>query len=219
MGLEVVRLNPGAECEPLYRFRYEVYVEEQGLKPRDANQRTRTIHDGLDDCSIQYAAFSEGRVIASLRATLLSDVQAPEALIERFGMTEAIRRFGIRSICTTSRFIIARDHRRSRLSLHLMDAAYCDARERGLRLNFGDCSPHLVGFYEHMGYRTYAPIFVDDDYGVKTPLLMMFGDQEQFRRVRSPLRRTAVRYQDDTEARVWFEAVYPASCETGEPTD
>ncbi len=65
-------------------------------------------------------------------------------------------------------------------------------------------------FYEHMGFRTYAPRFVDASYGPKVPLLMLFGDRDRFRFVGSPLRRIADRYADDAEARVWFEKRYPS---------
>jgi GNAT superfamily N-acetyltransferase len=192
----------------LYRFRYQVYVEDQGFSPPGADHSERTLTDPLDDCSFQYAIVSEGQVVGSLRATLLSDLDFPKPLITRFRMEEAIERFGRSVICTTSRFIIARAYRGSRVSLRLMEAAYEDARMHGIRLNYGDCSLNLIHFYERMGYRAYGPAFEDPDYGVKAALLMLIGDRDRFRSVGSPLRRAADCYPDDAEARDWFEGIY-----------
>jgi hypothetical protein len=89
-----------------------------------------------------------------------------------------------------------------------MEAAYKDAKRLGVRLNYGDCSPNLIPFYEHLGYRAYGPWFEDPEYGVKSPLLMLVGDRDRFRQVGSPLRRVADRYPDDAEARDWFEGAH-----------
>ncbi len=92
------------------------------------------------------------------------------------------------------------------------DARRVPGREQkqGLRLkDFGDCSPHLLPFYEHLGYRRYTAAFNDTAYGFKVPILMLLGDRKRFEQVRTPLARIATEYPDDAEARAWFERTYP----------
>ena len=78
-----------------------------------------------------------------------------------------------------------------------------------MRLNYGDCSPHMLEFYEHMGYRRYTRAYNDTFFGFKLPILMLIGDQQLFARVCSPLGRLAAAYADDVEARDWFARTYP----------
>ena len=130
-------------------------------------------------------------------------------LIEKFQMESAIAELGSSAICTTSRFMLDPQRRHGRAILQLMEAAYLGAGVRGVRLNYGDCSPHLVPFYEHLGYRRYARAYNDTSYGFKVPILMLTGDRVGLERLRSPLARVAARFPDDPEARAWFERYYP----------
>jgi CRP-like cAMP-binding protein len=125
-------------------------------------------------------------------------------------MEPAIAAMGRSAICTTSRFII---HPRLRMGLsiyRLMEHAYEDGMARGIRLNYGDCSPHLLPFYEHLGYRRYTDAYNDTAYGFKVLILMLGRDQQRLARMRSPLAHVAARFPDDPEARDWFERTYPA---------
>ncbi|MBT7032137.1 MAG: cyclic nucleotide-binding domain-containing protein [Rhodospirillaceae bacterium] len=76
-------------------------------------------------------------------------------------------------------------------------------------MNYGDCSPHLLPFYEHLGYRRYTEGYNDTAYGFKVPILMLMGDQEYFEKVRSPLRRLANEAPDNARGRNWFTSNYP----------
>ena len=210
MTLDVVRLDLDSRDE-LFRFRYQVYVENLGYSPPEADHLGRLLHDSLDDCSYQYALLSNKTVVGSLRATFLDDVSDPSDLVQRFRMGSALCRFGRSAIGTTSRFMVAPEYRGSKAILRLMEAVYVNAGGRGIRLNYGDCSPHMLPLYAHLGYRTYEAPFVCPSYGLKMPLLMIFGDVSWFHQVRSPLRRIVSCYQDDEEARLWFEAAYANS--------
>jgi hypothetical protein len=207
MVLEVVRLDP-EYLDLVYRFRYQVYIEELGLTPPEADHLGCILRDSLDECSNQYALLDNESVVGSLRSTFLDDVADLAEFNRRFRMGPALRRFGRSAIGTTSRFMIAPKYRGSKALLHLMEAAYGDGRARGIRLNYGDCSPHMLPFYLHVGYRMYETAFMCSSYGLKIPLLMIFGDISWFQQVRSPLRRIASRYPDDAEARSWFEETY-----------
>lgn len=210
MGLEVRRVESAAEFARLAEYRYRVYVEDLGLLDASAADRERRrLIDALDDASISYAVFDGDRVVGSLRFTHLPDVPDPEPLIRKFDYGDSISAFGASAICMTSRFIVDEPVRRSRAMLRMMEMCYEDGEERGVRLNYGDTSPGLLLFYEHMGYRRYTRPWNDPVFGFKLPLVMLGRDQERFRRVRSPLLRVSLRLPDDEDAREWFDATYP----------
>ncbi|MER8460325.1 GNAT family N-acetyltransferase [Mesorhizobium sp. M1300] len=205
MASRVATLGLGAYCESLYRFRYNIYVEELGLSPPEADHSQRLLYDELDQFSVSYVLLDAEKIVGGLRRTCIADVPNPSSLAKKFLLDSALHSFESRSIMATSRFMIHPAYRGSIGMLRLMETAYVEARKAGIRLNYGDCSEEMRSFYEHMGYRVYGPKFFDSSYGEKYLLIMLLGDVDWFRHVRSPIRRTAALYGNDTEARLWFD--------------
>ena len=208
MTLSVRRIETDAEREAIYAFRYRVYVEEMAMTS-EADHERKWLRDDLDDVAASYAVFDDGEVMGSLRCAFLSDVAEPQSLIDKFHMEPAIDAFGAEAIITTSRFILDSRLRHGTIIFRLMQEAFKDGLKRGLRINYGDCSPHLLPFYEHLGYRRYTRGYNDTAYGYKVPIIMLTGDADFLKQVRSPLARIAAAYPDDAEARAWFAATYP----------
>ena len=170
----------------------------------------KRLADAYDAIGHSYGLIEEGgNVVGSLRCIYLADVQDLDPLVAKFALEPAMRAFGLQALVTTSRFMLDPKLRHGMSILHLMRAAYDDARVRGVRLNYGDCSPHLLPFYESMGYRRYVAPYNDTAYGFKLPIVMLLGDLEHFAAVRSPLARLANKHGDDVQAREWFAATYP----------
>lgn len=209
MAVTVHTARTDAQREQVYAFRYQVYVSELGLAPPTADHARKRLWDEHDDVGVSHFLLDDGEVVGSLRMIFLADLPDPAQLVEKFRMEPAIAVMGRAAICTTSRFII---HPRLRMGLaihRLIEHAYEDAVARGVRLNYGDCSPHLLPFYEHLGYRRYTEAYNDTAYGFKVLILMLGRDQQRFAQVRSPLAHVAARFPDDPEARAWFERTYP----------
>jgi cyclic nucleotide-binding protein/N-acyl amino acid synthase FeeM len=209
LALTVAAAGTEAERLAVYRFRYRVYAEEMGLSPPEADHQARVLSDPLDGPGISFALLDDGEVVGSLRLVYLEDLDDPGPLLQKFHLQPAIDELGSKAVCTTSRFMLDPRLRHGRAILQLMEAAYIHGVDRGVRLNYGDCSPHLVPFYEHLGYRRYARAYNDSSYGFKVPILMLARDQQGLERLRSPLARVAARYPDDPEAREWFARNYP----------
>jgi CRP-like cAMP-binding protein len=205
----VVPAESREERERVYEFRYRIYVEEMGLKPPGADHERRQLADAYDERALSYAMIEDGAVVGSLRCIFLTDVPDASALIAKFQMEPALAEFGAAAIVTTSRFMLDPKLRAGTAILKLMQKAYDDARRRGVLLNYGDCSPHMLDFYEHMGYRRYTRAYNDTYFGFKIPILMLLGDQRLFARVRSPFTRLAAAYPDEAEVREWFIRTYP----------
>jgi N-acyl-L-homoserine lactone synthetase len=200
------------EREKIYAFRYRVFVEQLGMT-READHDRKWLRDELDDNAVFFTVFDDDQVLGSLRQLYLGDVPDPAPLVKRFRMTSAVKAFGAGAICTTSRFILDRSLTDGKVLFTLMRAAYEAAHKRGARLNYSDCSPHLLPFHEHLGYRRYTSGFNDTANGYKVPILMLTGDHEQFKRVNSPFARVAERFPDDAEVRDWFEKTYKSYVE------
>jgi CRP-like cAMP-binding protein len=191
----------------VYRFRYRVYVEELGLTPPDVDPAKKTLRDALDDVATSFALQDGEEVVGSLRVLRVADVPDPTPLIAKFQLQPAIDAFGLGALYTTSRFMLDPRLRHGTAVFRLMAAPF-DGFPEG-RLNYGDCSPHMVPFYEHLGYRRYTRAYNDTAYGFKVPILMLMGDRARFEKVRSPLARIAARRPADPEAVAWFAKTYP----------
>ncbi|HEV7390573.1 MAG TPA: cyclic nucleotide-binding domain-containing protein [Burkholderiales bacterium] len=209
MSITVASAQTAEERAEVYAFRYRIYVEEMGLQPPGADHQRRQLEDEYDAYGLSYALVEDGAIVGSLRCLFIDQVPDPSALIAKFHMEPALAAFGPSAIVTTSRFMLDPHLRHGTAILQLIQAAYDDAHHRGIRLNYGDCSPHMLEFYEHMGYRRFTRAYNDTFFGFKLPILMLIGDKELFDRVRSPLGRLAAAYRDDVEARDWFACTYP----------
>lgn len=206
--VEVRLVETQAEREALYAFRFRVYVEELEMTDQ-ADHARRWLQDGYDEESLNYALFADGEVVGSLRCILLDRVSDPAPLIDKFALEPAIDAFGTSAIMTTSRFMLAPHLRNTMAVFRLMRMAFFDAVREKIRLNYGDCSPHLLPFYEHLGYRRYTSGYNDTAFGYKLPILMLVRDRAFLEAVRSPLAKLLQPGDDDAGAREWFAATYP----------
>jgi GNAT superfamily N-acetyltransferase len=211
--LQVRKVIAEEEIEALYRFRYQIYVEEESFTRR-ADHKRRQLKDELDNAAHSYAIFDGARVLGSLRVLFLDEIEDISLLVNKFRLQPALEALGPGAICTTSRFMIDPSLRNGKIIFRLMRIAYEDILQKGARINYGDCSPHMIPFYEHLGYRRYTRGFNDSDYGYKIPILMLLRDQIHLAEVGSLLLSLAREYQDDADARAWFTNNYPEYLET-----
>lgn len=197
MSLQIRMVDTDEEREAIFRFRYHIYVDEFGLQPIEADHGKKTLRDSLDDIGLSFGLFEDGEVVGCLRILLFDDVDDLEPLIRKYNCSKALDTFDPVGICATSRFMLDPRLRGGRVILKLIAAVLHEACKRGARLNYGDCSPHMLPFYEHLGYRRYTRAYNDTSYGFKVPILMLWRDLDQFNQVRSPLLRIARDYEDD----------------------
>jgi CRP-like cAMP-binding protein len=83
------------------------------------------------------------------------------------------------------------------------------SRERGTRVDFIFCNPHLVRMYEQLGYRRYRPYFEDHNLGFQIPLVLIVGDSVHLKSVRSPLYLVGRKLSSDAGLADWFEQTFP----------
>ena len=191
------------ELDAIWRFRFSIYYDELGAQLPDSAVHTRLLQCDLDEVAYQYASFMDGQVVGCVRVVDLKDIQNDTALIEKYRLKDVIRYWGRDVITFTGRMAVAEPFRKSSLVVRLMALATDEARQRGMRVAFLDCSPHLLPFYEAFGFRRYAPAFSDPIFGFKQPLVFMLRDHAGLKAIGSPLARTG-QYKDDPEIRAWY---------------
>jgi hypothetical protein len=207
--LTVTRAVTAADRAAVFAFRYRVYVDEMGVETPEADHDRQWLTDPLDDHAELWVLGDGDRVLGSLRIAYLDDVPDLDWFVDRFSLEPALDAFGPAALCATSRFMLDPQLRLGTAILRLMVAPVQSERAGPVRLNYGDCSPHMLPFYVHMGYRRYAPGFNDVRYGFKVPIVMLMGDRDRFTRVRSPFARLLRDRPDDPGARDWFARTYP----------
>lgn len=207
-AMEIRRVAGEKERQALFAFRYAVYVTELGMI-KEADHERRILRDAYDEIAVNYAIFEDGQIVGSLRIIQMDAVEDTTPFRGDYAMGPALDTFGPGAVVTSGRFMVAKHLRHSMAILRLIRLSFEEGVAHGIRFNFGDCSPHLLGFYEQLGYRRFTDGYNDTVFGYKLPLVMICGDLEFLGRVRSPLRAAVPEDQDDAEAREWFARTYP----------
>lgn len=173
------------EQEALYRFRYQIYVEEMHRVQHDADHARKRITDCLDGNGYNFIAFNGGGgVVGTLRSNFLR--QGPIPYYPSFYRIAEQEGTTVENTSIVTRMMIAKELRRHTLAVRLCLAVYQHSLERGIRYNFIDCNDHLVEFFTSFGFKEYMGTAVHKEYGSVHPLKLDLHDEETLRRLNSP---------------------------------
>lgn len=189
-----------ADLEKIYRFRYQVYVEEMHRFQKDADHVRRRITDALDIGGINIAAFEGDEVVGVVRANESRNSRLGP--YERFFQLDRMapgQHPDHTSIVT--RLMIAPHLRRSTLAVRLCIECYTLGLEEGIKWCFIDCNDHLVDFFQGMGFRPYIGKVVHEEYGEVTPMRLRLQDLKHLDAVRSPFAACLRNWLDNPLAR------------------
>ena len=217
MRLEVTAGRSDPARRKVFAFRYRVYATELGLPVGAADRARSEIVDGLDEHSVSYAVGESRQVVGELRFTCLADVPDPADLIASFVMAPAIEAFGRAGNGLASRLLLDPTVSDGTSIPALLGAVHEAALERGVRLLHTACSPHLVPFFEHLGFRHYTEALVAEPGRFRVPLVMLVRDRDYLDRIRSPLVSVVARQSTDPEAATWFARTFPQYAVTPRP--
>jgi predicted GNAT family N-acyltransferase len=208
MGVEIRRLTAHRQLEAMYKFRYSIYRNELGALIPEADQHNGQLTDLYDTIAFQYACLRNGNIMGSLRVFDCKDLEDPSPLATKYSLEPALQEFGKTAISFTGRLAVEQNARKAMLMVRLMQLATREARARGIRIAFFDCSAYLLPVYEGLGFRRYESPFNDPTYGLKFPLLFLLGDYSGLSQIASPLAEIAKEFGDDEEASEWYEQAY-----------
>jgi predicted GNAT family N-acyltransferase len=193
-----------SERQAIYRFRYQVYVEEMQKQPRSADHQTKTLTDALDETATLLYIMQDDQIIATLRRNRLEHCQLPDSLEQKLGLEQFTQAFSRSVLSFSSRLVVAPAYRNSLALGSLLLEAYRMAREQGIQFDFLHTAPWLLPFYKGLGYRCYAPHFLESDVGLQIPQVLLLEDIDYLQTLRSPLLRIARRFANRSLTRDWF---------------
>lgn len=185
----VHRAETREEREAVYRFRYQVYVEEFGRELGSPDHRRKWVTDADDEApytTILYTG-SVDNVTGTVRLRHWRAGEVPHHDLEELSMN---RLPGIEGFNTgeIGRLMVRRSKRGRVVVASLLRVSYeIFAGEEGTDLVFCYCSPGLVRYYQQLAMRPFGGRLVAAPDGMMVPLVAVLSDHAYYRRARSLL--------------------------------
>lgn len=190
------------ELEQIYRFRYHIYIQEMGRTQHYADHDRQMTVEPLDATGKVFGAWSEGKVIGTVRINLARDTNL--GYYEQIYSLQRAGAFHPKHTSITTKLMVAKNQRRGRLAVLLAVAGYNTLRENGVEFDFIDCNSHLVPLFFKWGYRLYKENIEHPEYGNVTPLVLALGDIPHLKQVRSPFSTSCLQFPIDQAAVDFF---------------
>ena len=173
------------QLEQIYRFRYEIYVEEMARKQHHVDHENRTIVDPLDQRAFNFFALRNDSLAGIVRVNFLR-LGETGYYPELYRVHDVAGANTVNSSICTRLMIKPEYRRRQSMAVDLCVACYDFGIERGIRFNFIDCNDYLVPFFTGLGYREYMGTVEHEEYGEVYPLVLDLYDEDHLSQCRSP---------------------------------
>jgi hypothetical protein len=194
----------------VYRFRYDVYVEEMGRYGGVADHGRRLLVEPEDGTARIFFAAEEGRIVATSRFSWGGDGPFSARQIEHYQLGPFLAELPPEAIAVGERGMVAAHLRGSPLFRELGLASRKFMSEKRIQLVFGACEPHLLSLYLGQGSRTYARHNINSpEAGYLIPIVSVVEDVEYLRRIGSPNAETAVDFGADARIPACIERLVP----------
>ncbi len=176
------------ERDAVFRFRYDIYVDEMGRYRSIADHARRMLIEAEDSTARLYHASDGERVVATMRHSWGGDAPFAPRQVTQYGLAPFLATVRPEQMIVGERFMVAASQRGTDLIFRLFQTYLNFVNENRIQLIFGDCEPHLLNLYLGMGFRTYAATNVNStETGYLIPLVMVPEDLAYMRKIRSPL--------------------------------
>jgi predicted GNAT family N-acyltransferase len=187
MALSMRIADTDADAFAVYRFRYDVFVEEMQRPEKYMDADRKVIIDPLDVKAHNWAAWYDDAVVGHGRLNFLREVDVGEYL-DYYGL-RGLSPDSIASTSITTRFSIHPRHRCTSLVVKLLCELYRFALHNGIVVDYCDCDNDRLGFFMRLGYVPSNVGFIHPVYGPGTVMRLNLLDSSHFRTVRSPFLR------------------------------
>lgn len=177
------------------RFRYSVYIEEQGkaAKHLDHDAGTLIEPEDRDWNSRVYFAELDGKVLGTMRAQrgpFPGDLAAAMSL-------DKLSFCGQQNLVLFSRLMVAREARHTDVAGKIFMAGFLIAPIYELAAGVLTCTPSLNPFFETLGCAAYAAPFVHEEAGLQQPMAVL-PESQYLRQRGSPLGNLVSTYKPDS---------------------
>nr|WP_092074508.1 cyclic nucleotide-binding domain-containing protein [Dendrosporobacter quercicolus]NSL49102.1 cyclic nucleotide-binding domain-containing protein [Dendrosporobacter quercicolus DSM 1736]SDM99528.1 hypothetical protein SAMN04488502_11027 [Dendrosporobacter quercicolus] len=205
--------NSIREKNAIYRFRYDIFVNEMSSSAHSADHKNKKVIDDLDQNSILLYASVGSEIIATARLTISETEDFPSWLSEIFcfpKFKQMLYDYENKKIGLTTKMAISQKYRGSTLMYRLIAEMYKVYNEFQVQLSFGGGNPRLIQLYERVGWRRYTKNFTEPGYGLLLPLVFIHDDVAHLKSVHSPLYRFFPKTQQSVLASR-FKLAFPES--------
>ena len=188
MQPELKQAQTRQQQEAVYRFRYEVYVEEMGRYRTIADHSNRFLREDVDDKSRLWLAMDGDKVVGTMRFTWGGDAPFIQRHIKQYDLQPWLERVPADQLVVGERFMVATEHRGTDLLFRMFKIYMEFVNAHRIQLIFGDCEPHLLNLYQGLGFRTYTKRNINSpETGYLIPLIMVAEDLDYMKNINSPL--------------------------------
>ncbi len=174
------------EREAIYRFRYEVYVDELGFFGKTADHENRRLVEPEDATAHIWYAAQDGEVVGTTRFSWGGDAPFSDRIVELYQLRPFLDELPPEAIAVGERGMVTPRLRGTPLFFQLGAASSGFIEENRIQLVFGVCEPHLLNMYLSFGCRTYAKKNINAESGYLIPLVTVVEDIEYLKRIGSP---------------------------------
>lgn len=178
------------ELEMVYRFRYQVCVEELRRSTPDADHRNRRLKHPLDDHGVNFFAHDGLKIRGVIRGNVGADGSfGPYAVF--YGVDSPEFGHPYKTSISTG-LIVDADGRRGMIGTRLVLASYAYALRRSIRWNFMDCIAPLTPYFLKLGYVEHLPEASHPEYQFPVKRMMIdLDDEKHLESVHSPFLRAS----------------------------
>ena len=179
----VHKAETAAEREAIYRFRYQIYIEELKYNYEADHERKwlRQEEDDQPTTTLLYTG-SPDDITSTVRVRAWKPGEVPPAV---FALTSMDRFPGIEGLGVShiGRMMIRRSLRGKLVLPSLLAGGYeFLVGEKGADLAFLDCVPGIVRHYRQLGARPYGGRLIDLGYSPGIPLVIVLSDYAHLKR-------------------------------------
>ncbi len=182
-AIEIREASNDAELEAIYRFRYEIYVEEMGRKQKYADHDGRRIADPLDANGWNVAAWVDNEIVGAVRTNPFDEPATDEyAALYQVEQNEKTQRA---SSVIVTRLMTDRHLRKSDLGERLAIDCYKRILAADYQFVYIDCNDYLIDWFTGLGFRTTRDV-LHSEYGQVMVMVLNVNDIEHLEKCRSP---------------------------------
>lgn len=218
MAKILTRLATDAEREACYRLAYDVFCTEMGTMQELADHTQRLVHDEAIARAHLVGTWVDGELAGTLGMLVGGDGPFPAYFTQGFNVPGFLPVVPSAQMSINIRFAVKPSFRSSVVPFRLMAAATRWQVERGIRLAFCDCQPHLLPLYLGLGFRPCAPLFDQAGFGMMAPLTLSLSDVDYLRTIHSPLLRCLPASIEDRALAARIRARLPVEPDVVSPT-
>lgn len=187
--VDIIDVTTDAERDQVYRFRYDVYVDEMDRYGETADHADRRLIEADDKHARLVLIKHRDRVIGTARLSCGGDAGAlNDRIVAQYDLQPFLDAVPHEHIAVGERLMVAPEYRGGPLLFRFIAESIVKCRALGIQLLFGDCEPHLLNPYQALGYRTYTRRHVNKpETGYLIPIVFVLGDLDYLRAIDSPL--------------------------------